>query len=275
MLRVSYSRWAILTAIAATACFSGSEAAFAQSLFGGTGGGATSQTGGQTGGSSFGGSTGSNRTATSGSSGFSSQFGGTNQFGGGTNSISNALQTGGAANAQTGVANPQFNTQMGELSATVGQGAFVGRSDTAGTFVGNRLAGQQSIQATDVSGVGQFGGSQFSGRGQGGFGQGQGGFGQGGFGTQSQRTVRHSLRIAFDHPDVESTAIQTKLNTQFQQFRTSRPELQDVQIQIGSNQEVVLRGRVQSEDDKKLAAMLARLEPGVRTVKNELAVESN
>ena len=262
MLRLSYSRWAILTAIAAAACFSGSKAALAQSLFGG---GATSQAGG----SSFGGSAGTNRTATSSSaSGFSSQFGGTNQFGGGTNSLANSLQGAGGVNAQTGAAEPQLNLQMGELSATVGQGAFVGRSDTAGTFVGNRMAGQQSIQATDIGGAGQFGGSQFSGRGQ-------GGFGQGGFGTQSQRVVRHSLRIAFDHPDVESAAIQTRLNTQFEQLRTSRPELQGVEIQIGSNQEVILRGQVQSEDDKKLAAMLARLEPGVRTVKNELAVQSN
>lgn len=272
MPRNSFSRWAVFIAIVAVLCLGVSDSAFAQSMFGG--GGATTQGGGGQSGRQTTGGTGTARSNSA--PGFSSQFGGANQFGQ-SGGIANALQGqgGGVAGgqAQTGAITPQFNTQMGELSATVGQGAFVGRSDTAGTFVGNRLAGQQGIQATDVRGGGGFGGGQFGG-GQV-SGRGQGGFGQNGFGNASQRVVRHSLRIAFDHPAPESSAIETRLDAQFEKFRTSRPELQGVEIQIGGSQEVVLRGSVQNENDKKLAATLARLEPGVRTVRNELTVESN
>lgn len=94
-------------------------------------------------------------------------------------------------------------------------------------------------------------------------------------GSQSQRVVRPRLQIAFDHTPVAVTAVQTNLNAEFRRLQTSRPELQNVQIQMGGNREVVLRGRVGSENDKKLAAMLARMEPGVRTVKNELTIEGN
>jgi hypothetical protein len=35
-----------------------------------------------------------------------------------------------------------------------------------------------------------------------------------------------------------------------------------------------LRGEVSSEDDSRMAAMMARLEPGIRSVKNELVVKA-
>jgi len=266
MDRLGFSRWGFLSALAtAVFCFELPKAS-AQSLFGGS-------TAGQTGGSAFGGGTGG-AGRTGGGLGQTGGLGGATGAGGGQG---NSLNTSGL-NSQTGMSGPQLNTELGALSETIGQGGFVGRSDTAGTFVGNQMAGQQSIQGTNVSGQGgqfggrgQFGGNQFSGRGAGGN---QGNFNNRG-GRSSRRVVRHSLRIAFDHPQAENTAIQSKLSTQFQNFGNSRPELEGVEVQIGGDQEVILRGQVGSENDKKLAAMLARLEPGVRSVRNELAIEGN
>ncbi|MCA9067693.1 MAG: BON domain-containing protein [Planctomycetaceae bacterium] len=162
------------------------------------------------------------------------------------------------------------------MSQTIGQGGFVGGSDTAGRFIGSQQAGQQSIQATATGATGrggQFGGGQFGNRSSS-FNQ-QGGFNNRQSGSQSRRVVRPRLQIAFDHTPRPVATVQTNLNTGFDRLRTSRTELRNVQVQVGSNREVVLRGRVGSENDKKLAAMLARLEPGVRTVKNELTIEGN
>ena len=43
-------------------------------------------------------------------------------------------------------------------------------------------------------------------------------------------------------------------------------------MDVGDNGVVTLRGNVPSEEAKRLAAALVRLEPGVRTVNNETVV---
>lgn len=254
MFRRSLSRWAVAAAV--LVFVSGAQSAFAQSLFGG----GQTQTGG---GGQPASSSGSIRSVSP-ASGFTGSFGGTAQ-GGGLNT--GGLNTGAGAAGQTGLTGPQISTELGALSATVGQGGFVGRADNAGRFVGNANAGQQSIQGTNVTG----GGGQFGNRGQG-----QGGFNQqNNFNQQTRRTVRPQQKIAFTYPQRAQAAIETNLNSQFQRLQTRRPELQDVQIQLAENSVVILRGAVRSEDDKKLAAMLAGMEPGVRSVQNELAIEAN
>ena len=267
MLSKPFSRLAGVILSAAAMFHYGTQTASAQSLFG------SGQTAGQTGrpqagSSSFGGAnlTRSNTPA----SGFTSSFGGSNQIG-----QSTGLNTSGLSQTTT-TTGPQIATELGELSATIGQGGFVGRSDTAGRFVGNVMAGQQTLQGTNVGG--QFGGGQFGGRGQfsgGQFGQGGQGFNQQGFNQQSRRVVRPQLRLAFEFSQPAATEVQTSLSTQFQRLESSRPELDNVQIQFGTDRVAVLRGEVASENDKKLAAMVARMEPGVRTVRNELTVRGN
>jgi osmotically-inducible protein OsmY len=169
---------------------------------------------------------------------------------------------------------PQIATQLGALSATIGQGGFIGQADNAGRFIGNQNAGQQSLQGTSMSG-GQFGGSQFGSRGQQGQ-QSRNGFNQqGNYGQQSRRTIRPQQRIAFEYPQRAQATIQTNLSGQFQRLQTTRPELQGVEVQLAANNEVILRGQVRTEEDKKLAAMYARMEPGVRSIKNELTIEAN
>ena len=43
-----------------------------------------------------------------------------------------------------------------------------------------------------------------------------------------------------------------------------------IYVQVAADGQVTLRGRVPSEDVRRLAAALVRLEPGVRRVRNEL-----
>ncbi len=280
MFRWTLSHWVTLSAAFACAVFSGVHTASAQSLFGGGGG---TQSGGQT--STQYGSSGGTIRSTSPTSGFSSSFGSTSQAGalnsgglGGTGGLggNSGLNAGAGAAGQSGLTGPQISTQLGALSATIGQGGFIGQADNAGRFIGNQNAGQQSIQGTSMSG-GQFGGSQFGSRGQQGQnGQGQNGFNQqGNFNQQSRRTIRPQQRIAFDYPQRAQAEIQTDLSGQFQRLQTTRPELEGVEVQLAANNQVILRGQVRTEEDKKLAAMLARMEPGVRSVKNELTIEAN
>jgi osmotically-inducible protein OsmY len=273
MSRWSLSQFAALSAALAWMVLSGIQTASAQSLFGGSGStnrGTTSSAGTQYG------SSGGTIRSTSPTSGFSNSFGSTSAAGalnsgfGGTGGLNTAA---GGTGTGTALAGPQIATQLGQLSATIGQGGFIGQADNAGRFVGNQNAGTQSLQATSMSG-GQFGGGQFASRGQG---QGQNGFNQqNNFSNQqNRRTIRPQQKIAFQYPQRAQETIQTRLNTQFERLQTTRPELEGVEIVLAANNEVVLRGQVRTEEDKKLAAMYARMEPGVRSIKNELTIEAN
>lgn len=269
MSRWSLSHIAALSTALAWVFVAGLQTASAQSLFGGSGSSTQSGAGTQ-----FGSSSGTIRS-TAPTSGFSSSFGSTSQAGALNSGFGGAGAGAGAGGAtgQTSLTGPQIATQLGQLSATAGQGGFIGQADNAGRFVGNQTAGTQSLQATSMGG-GQ-GGGQFGNRAQGGQG-GQNGFNQqGNSNQQARRTIRPQQRIAFQYPQRAQEAIQTNLNTQFTRLRTTRPELQSVEVVLASNTEVVLRGQVRTEDDKKLAAIYARMEPGVRNIKNELTIEAN
>ncbi len=259
MIRTSLSRGVCLSLSAAVVCWFAVSPASAQSLFGS--GGALGQTGRPQASGAFGGGGGLARS-TRPASGFTSAFGGGSQLGGASSLNTSSL------NAQSGVAGPQITTELGQLSSTIGQGGFVGRSDTAGRFVGNVMAGQQGVQGTNVGGFGGGGRGQFGGRG--------GGFNpQGNFNrtNQNRRTIRPQLRIGFEVTPIPAADVESNLATQMQRLETSRPELDGIEVQVGADRVAVLRGQVASEEDKKLAAMYVRLEPGVRDVRNELTVQ--
>jgi osmotically-inducible protein OsmY len=274
MSRSSLSQWAALSAAFAWMVFSGIETASAQSLFGSSG--TTSRGTSSMAGTQYGSGSGTIRS-TSPTSGFSNSFGSTSAAGalnsGGLGG--NGLNTAAGATGQAGLTGPQIATQLGALSATIGQGGFIGAADNAGRFVGNQNAGTQSLQGTSMSGTqfgGQFGGGQFGDRSQGqnGFSQ-QNNFNQ----QQNRRMIRPQQRIAFEYPQRAQESIQTDLSARFERLQTTRPELEGVEIVLAANSEVVLRGQVRTEEDKKLAAMYARMEPGVRSVRNELTIAEN
>lgn len=193
-------------------------------------------------------STGSTSTSTSGGSTAS----------GGT--TINAMSTGGSAagggtlGGVGALAAPQF-TEFGQAGANVGTG-FVGRGNNTQAFVGQNAAGQQTVDAGGTA--------RFSGLG--------GGGGGGATADVSQARggqMRIARRIAFDVPQAPAPVLQAALQTQ---FATLQAQLPGIVVQSAAPGQVVLQGTVESDHAKRLAEAVARLEPGVRRVTNELQV---
>lgn len=220
--------------------------------------------------------------ALSGSSGFSTGTNGVSRGGG----MSGASGTGGLAPGgfgsafgnNTGRAGTQqqgaglINTNLGQ-----NQGGFVGRNDTAGRFVGNNQAGQQQI-------VGQNRNGQMNrGNRNGGNNRGQQNNNQnfmqqqmGGNPAQQQRQVRPQLRLGFEYHPPAAAKLDTTLSTRFEKLTerlNTRGKFGDVRV-TAEGQVVTLRGQVASENDRRVAGIMARMEPGVSSVQNELTVQA-
>lgn len=164
----------------------------------------------------------------------------------------------------SGMAQPQFNAADGTLGQQVGQGAFVGRSDDA-TFIGNRFAGQQN----NVGQTPQFGNLQ-------GLGQGMNRGQNGGFNSAMQNDrrfqIRPQMRIGFQTPDVSySPAVRNAL-ARISATPAFANRLTNVEFDMTADGTAVLSGQVESDSDRRLLESFIRLEPGVRTVRNELTV---
>jgi hypothetical protein len=91
-----------------------------------------------------------------------------------------------------------------------------------------------------------------------------------GAGNQQQRSVRPQMVVNFDYPAHTPDNTETALTTRFSKL-ANKVQFQAVEIEVNGTR-VILRGEVASQQDIKLASILARLEPGVRTVQNELTV---
>ncbi len=149
-------------------------------------------------------------------------------------------------------------------------GAFVGRAMPT-EFIG---AGQRGA-GTQTTRQGQFGqGGQFGSFGQFGGGAGRGGGQQrGGLGSTSTLSraerLRPRHRIAFDFAPVTVDVVRTNLQTR---FLPTQNQLGGIDVDVDAQGRAILRGTAVSEDARKLAEALARLEPGVRKVTNEIDV---
>jgi len=159
------------------------------------------------------------------------------------------------AGSTTGFAGPQFNQGMGELSSQIGQG-FVGRSDNAGRFVGNRQAGQQ----TGGNRSNSFNALRRNNRGS----------NQNNSNNQQDERIpiRPRHKIAFHYNTLQTANVESTLSARIVRL----PRFSTVQLTLDANGKVTLNGTVSTTDDIKLAAAMVRLEPGVRHVVNELQV---
>lgn len=84
-------------------------------------------------------------------------------------------------------------------------------------------------------------------------------------------TLRPQQRVAFDYTLPTQAETQLSLESRFESVRTAaKIRRLDVSVADGV---VTLRGTVDSEDSRKLATILARLEPGVSSVNDELVVQ--
>ncbi len=201
-----------------------------------------------------------------------SGFGGSSMpgMGGGGGSTQSAAGTGFGSTPLTGIgAGLSAFGQQG-----TGTGGFVGQNFGATNFVGQANAAngqgqnQRGNQNNQRGGVDRAIQQQLNG---GGFG-GQNNFGgQNGGGASQQIVIRPQQRIAFDFP--KPVANQIILNTQarFNKLAYKQPALAGVQIAMNADGVAVLTGNVVSEDQRRLAEQLVRLEPGVRNVQNNLA----
>jgi hypothetical protein len=165
---------------------------------------------------------------------------------------------------------PSTNT-----NATPGAGgAFVGRSNRE--FVGGREASQS------VSGVGEN--SNANRRAAGSQDRGAAAVERAAVppGADSQREAtsngirrrqivpRH--RIAFAFPAKRPDAITGELSSQLANLAARYPDFSHITVLLEPDGLVKLQGQVPSDDTRRLAAIIVGLEPGVRSVQNELAV---
>ncbi|MEM8668894.1 MAG: BON domain-containing protein [Planctomycetota bacterium] len=97
-------------------------------------------------------------------------------------------------------------------------------------------------------------------------------FGGGNFGqSQSNRPVlRTRLRSAVAGPSLAPAMVQQVVTARFQSLET-RPQLQSINVRM-EGRTAVLTGTVPTRSDRRMSEMLMRLEPGVSTVVNQIAV---
>ena len=91
-----------------------------------------------------------------------------------------------------------------------------------------------------------------------------------GMNNRQQQVIRPRQRVAFDYPAPKVEAMHVNLKSQLERVSLRHPGMSNVMLSVEPSGEMVLRGAVKSEADAKRAVNLVRLEPGVRTVRNEL-----
>jgi hypothetical protein len=230
-----------------------------------------------------------NSGATAGASGFNTGTTGNVSTG---NAVGSAAFTKAGAGTGTGAAagvqavgpngQPLQPGAAGQQGA--GQGLFGANTGQNGFTGGNQAGIQQGQQ-------GQRGGVQGQGLNQGRNQQGrnqqanrgaqQRNFqNQGARGNQQQtQRIRPQLKVNFDYalPSAPATELAItnrfeKLTARFEKLK-QKSSFEGVQFDL-DNGKVTLRGQVDTEDTRKLAAMLVQIEPGVRTVQNDLTVRT-
>ncbi len=240
------SRRLLLAAIAVGAMASGPQAIFAQGsgLFTGSGltkGGTGGITGGMTG-TGFG-------SMTAGKAG-------TTPLMGGTTGPINPFAPAGAGG------NPAQGGMAGAMGAA--NSGFIGRN--SGAFAGNSRAGQ--------TGAGAASGAARNFRNSGNNAANDprnSDFANGGNARKTSQ-VRPRQKVAFEYNAKAAETVARTAAVRLDRVTLKNPSLKGVNVAVLDNQ-IVLRGRVKTPEHARLAENLVRLEPGVRSVRNELEVE--
>ena len=177
----------------------------------------------------------------------------------GTSALSGATGNTGSGSSGTGAQmstgnQPTFNAGDGSVGAQIGQNAFAGQGNTA--FVGSRNAGQ-TARSSMTPQFGQVNDSNVQQN-------------SGNTGNVRTKRARPQQRIAFTYPKANLAMTQVKLSSRFKQ----QAKVAGADTRISDEGVATLVGTVKDEDSRKLAEALTRLEPGVRSVVNELQVEA-
>jgi hypothetical protein len=157
----------------------------------------------------------------------------------------------------------------GGTTAAAPSGGFVGRGNPRGRFIGARQSTSQGGEASAVRRGGQQrpGGVRAIGSENA-----QGSAENLRAAGSSQRAIRARERIAFDYTVPRPTAIKAALVAQFVVLAKRYPAFADIDAHTTANGQVTLRGKVPSDDDRRLIELIVRMQPGVRSVQNELTI---
>lgn len=165
--------------------------------------------------------------------------------------VSQAQDAGGAAGAEGGVETSDFGGQGIQTGPTVQTESGFAAPETSGFAA---PGGDAGFNARTFNGGGQqrqiiTGGN-----------------------TQTQRQVRPTFRLGF----VPSASLLTRSRQQaVSRFTTITPRVRELRgMSMSSNQNgiMTIRGQATSRYGSLLAAAIARLEPGVRSVRNEIRI---
>ncbi|WP_437190909.1 BON domain-containing protein [Planctomicrobium sp. SH527] len=171
--------------------------------------------------------------------------------------------TGRATGTGTGAGSQgAMNTADGALGATIGTSGFVGRGDNANRFVGSQNA---TSNARRGSAANQFSLLQNL--------VGNNEFNQNGANVPAQNIIPQ-MRLGFDVETRVIPELRMSIQENLVKLPAIGPRADGVVAHADNAGIVTLSGQVHSEHDRKLIETLVRMEPGVRAVRNELAVSS-
>ncbi len=183
--------------------------------------------------------------------GMTGSAGGLNPFG---------MQGGGTGLGGTGA---QGGAGIGGAMGAANSG-FIGRN--GGTFAGNAQAGQagagarggatRNFSRTGNSGANDLRNSEFANGGK----------------ERKTSQVRPRQKVAFEYNAKATETVAATASVRMDRITLKNPSLKGVAVAVQDNQ-IVLRGKVKTPEQARLAENLVRLEPGVRSVRNELEVE--
>jgi osmotically-inducible protein OsmY len=93
----------------------------------------------------------------------------------------------------------------------------------------------------------------------------------------TQRTIQYQPRqqVDFTYRSPAPAAVQGAVNERLSGMALNAAALRNIDVSIDDNRLVTLRGEVADDRAKRMAEIVARMEPGVRDVKNELTVRSS
>ena len=216
--------------------------------------------------------------------GFGSSSGGGAGGGGGLSALAGALGGSGGGMGGggmgglggSGAGGIGGNSPFGQAGGTNGQmggqqqGQFLGRNTNQNQFLGRNTQG-----ATGVPGQGQVNGAR---RGAAGNrnanqannmnGQQQGGPANARGGANQLPPIRPRQKVAFEYTRPQLAMVSTNLQTRINKMTAIKST--NLNMSVEPSGELVIKGKVGSAAEAKLAENLARLEPGVYAVRNEL-----
>jgi hypothetical protein len=150
---------------------------------------------------------------------------------------------------------------------------IVGRDDNAGRFVGDQRAQQLGQGATsNRSRTNQNSRNRNRNR--------QGAntrLGNNRNGSSEERTrsiIRPRQKIAFTYPVREAREVNLELSVRIARVSRLQNELNGVEVAVDDAGVATLNGVVDSPEQKRLAEIFVRLEPGVRSISNQLTVQA-